>query len=84
MLIITDSDGKIVAAAPESKLSKSDLNVSISPMAGQTIFLIDVPVEFMKIKSGHDFHLAISDLIVLNKPQSIAVKKIVVRQKKKS
>jgi len=77
MQIITDSNGKIVAAAPESKLSKSDLNVTISPMTGQTLHLIEVPVEFMNIKSGHDFHVAISNLMV--NPKSIEV-----RKKKKS
>jgi len=65
MLIITNAEGQVVAAVPEGRKGKSELNVALSPMSGQTLHSVDVPAEIMKITMGSKFHSAISNLIVL-------------------
>jgi hypothetical protein len=64
MLFLTNADGRVVAAAPISGKSKSGVNATFAPLAGQQIHEVAVPVEIAKLHGG-DFHRAVSELRIV-------------------
>jgi hypothetical protein len=59
MLLVTDAAGRILAAAHPADGKSSRMNVGISPLAGQEIHQVEIPEEVARLKSGHDFHMAL-------------------------
>lgn len=58
MLVVTDGAGRILAAA-HTPGKPSKMNVGISALSGQVIHEVEVPEELTRLKSGHDFHMAL-------------------------
>ena len=81
MLIVTDATGNVVAAAHNKPLAKRGTNVRLSPLAGQTIFRIEVPEPIAQLASGHDFHLALSHLLAKPEPAKMEIRDLEVRRK---
>ncbi|MGF6660055.1 hypothetical protein QF000_001699 [Paraburkholderia atlantica] len=64
LLVVTNERGNVVATAHEGSSSNADMNIGISALPGQTLHRIQVPDEIFDIKSGHDFHCAISSIMI--------------------
>jgi hypothetical protein len=59
MLVITDEQGNVVAAAHKGEGSVPGLTVAVSPLPGQTIHEIEVPEPIARLR-GRDFHFFIT------------------------
>ena len=57
--IITNSGGKIIAAAFEGQISSTGQNAKLSPLKDQVSQTIEVPEQLLKIKSAYEFHKAL-------------------------
>lgn len=60
MLVVIDQTGRIVAAAHTDGGNSSDLNTGLSPLPGQEVHEVEIPAELARLKSGHDFHMALA------------------------
>ena len=60
MLLMTDQTGRILAAAHRNTGKSSKMNTGLFPLAGQEIHEVEIPEEITRLKSGHDFHLALT------------------------
>ncbi len=60
MLVVTDAAGRILAAAHPNRGKSSKMNVGLSPLPGQELHEVEVPEELTRLKSGHDFHMALN------------------------
>ena len=81
MLIVTDAEGKIIAAAHLDDAQRSGPNVGVVPLPGQTIHEVDVPEALTKLRSGHEFHLALSRARLNPMTGKIEFKPVVLRKK---
>ena len=82
MLVVTDAAGRIVAAAHPHDGKPSKMNVGISALPGQEIHEVDIPEEVTRLKSGHDFHMAISHAKFQRTTGTIEFPKITVKKLK--
>lgn len=60
MLVVTDAAGRILAAAHPPQDKPSKMNIGISALPGQEIHEVEIPEELTRLKSGHEFHMALS------------------------
>jgi hypothetical protein len=64
MLVVTDSNGRIVAAAHTGKASSDGdeerSEIGVVPLPGQTIHVVEVPEEILHLTQGHHLHAALS------------------------
>jgi hypothetical protein len=60
MILVTDMNGAIIAAAQTQANSGGDPQVRMEPLPGQQVHEVDVPEEVAGIGSGHSFFIAIS------------------------
>jgi hypothetical protein len=60
MLVVTDAAGRILAAAHPPQDKPSKMNVGISALPGQEIHEVEIPEELTRLKSGHEFQMALS------------------------
>lgn len=60
MILVTDMNGAIIAAAHVQPNSGDDPQVRLEPLPGQQIHEVEVPEEVAEIGSGQSFFLAIS------------------------
>ncbi|WP_322750967.1 MULTISPECIES: hypothetical protein [unclassified Frankia] len=59
ILVITDVDGRVIAAGHRGESSAEGLNLAIGPLPGQMFHEVEVPEPVTRL-SGHDFHLILS------------------------
>jgi hypothetical protein len=60
MLVVTNAAGRVAAAAHMPEGQPSKMNVGIKALPGQEIHEVQVPEEITRLKSGHEFHVALS------------------------
>jgi hypothetical protein len=59
ILVVTDSDGRVVAAANHGESSRSGLRIGIRTLPGQRVYEVEVPEPIARL-SARDFHTLIS------------------------
>jgi hypothetical protein len=82
MLLVIDSTGRIVAAAQPDDGKSSKMNVGISALPGQEIHEIEIPEALTRLKSGHEFHLALSHAKLDRATRKIKFRDIVYKKLK--
>ena len=60
MFLVVDADGRIVAAAHKAEGPSKEMNVGLAPLSNQKLYEVAVPEELSRLRSGHDFHLALT------------------------
>ena len=80
MLLVTDGTGRILAAAPKYEGKPRDMSTGLAPLAGQEIREVEVPEELTRLKSGHDFHLALSHARFDRATGTLAFPKLTVKK----
>ncbi len=75
--IITNGSGTIVAAAFEGQINSQGQNVKLRPLKDQVSHTIEVPEQLLKIKSAHEFHMALKHVFA----QKMANKEIRIVKK---
>ena len=59
MVVVTDTEGRVIAAGHRGESSVKGLNIAIKPLPGQTVHEVDIP-ELVTRLPGRDFHLLLS------------------------
>jgi len=59
MPVVTNAAGRILAAAHPADGKSSRMNAGLSPLAGQEVHEVEIPEDLARLKSGHDFHMAL-------------------------
>jgi hypothetical protein len=80
MLLVTDAAGQILAVAHKYDGQPSKMNVGLAPLPGQEIHEVDIPEHLVRLKSGHDFHLALSQARFHRSTGKIAFPKITYKK----
>jgi len=60
MLAVIDARGRIIAAAHKHTDSSTEINTALLPLPGQEIHEVEMPEEVFRLRSGHDFHMALT------------------------
>ncbi|UYB39208.1 hypothetical protein SLV14_001674 [Streptomyces sp. Je 1-4] len=81
MLIVTDDKGKVVGAADIEEFEENrqqgaqeQIQVSVRPLAGQEVHVVEVPHEIASLPSGADLQLAFSEAVIETGPTRIHFK----------
>lgn len=82
MLLVIDPSGRIVAAAHRDAENSSEMSTGLVPLAGQEVCEVEVPEEITRLRSGHDFHLALAHAKFDRATRKVAFPKITFKKLK--
>ena len=60
MLMVIDHTDQIVAAAHTDSENSSEMNTGLCVLPGQEVHEVEIPEEIARLRSGHEFHMALS------------------------
>ena len=60
MFLVVDAEGRVVAAAHKAEGPSKEMSVGLAPLSNQKMYEVALPEELSRLKSGHEFHLALT------------------------
>jgi hypothetical protein len=82
LLLITNSEGRVVAAANHGESSQSGLSLAIRPLPGQRVHEVEVPEPITRL-SGRDFSMLMSQARFEVGPARLSFPKIRIERRAK-